>query len=223
MSPLCAKHCSVACERAACAPCRRKFVSMFVILHSFLVYGMHTREWPRLFCLEIARDALDVRYRFRSDRTYPPIRRCSEHPGRTRPLHPDQAPDGRSTGLFASHTSAGTMRCSHSRLIDERARWPTSSASQPLPQARSHESFRAGMYVWEGHVLIPSLRACLCNCCRLRIPAPAADTISNVGKGADSMRSSSRASVCDRPIALHTLSSTLATHISVGYVYGEPN
>jgi hypothetical protein len=35
-------------------------------------------------------------------------------------------PDGRSTGCLASHTSADTIRCSHSRQIDEQTRWATS-------------------------------------------------------------------------------------------------
>ena len=35
-------------------------------------------------------------------------------------------PDGLSTGCLASHTSGGTIRCSHSRLTDERTRLPAS-------------------------------------------------------------------------------------------------
>ena len=34
-------------------------------------------------------------------------------------------PDGRNTGCSASHTSAGTIRCLDTRLIDERTRWST--------------------------------------------------------------------------------------------------
>jgi hypothetical protein len=44
-------------------------------------------------------------------------------------------PDGLSTGCLASHTSGGTIRCSHSRPIDERTRWATSAKHIPMFKA----------------------------------------------------------------------------------------
>jgi hypothetical protein len=44
-------------------------------------------------------------------------------------------PDGLSTGCLASHTLDGTIRCSHSRPIDERTRWATSAKHIPMFKA----------------------------------------------------------------------------------------
>jgi hypothetical protein len=45
-------------------------------------------------------------------------------------------PDGRNAGCSASHTSAGTIRCLDTRLIDERTPWATSSEDLPPLKAR---------------------------------------------------------------------------------------
>ena len=45
--------------------------------------------------------------------------------------------DGRLVGYLASHTSAGTMRCSDSRLVDDRTRY---SPSVPIYGCSAHRS-----------------------------------------------------------------------------------
>ena len=56
--------------------------------------------------------------------------------------------DGRSTAYRASHTSGGTTRYLHSRLIDERRRWATSAKDEPLLTQSRYDSAE-GLAAWQ--------------------------------------------------------------------------